>query len=65
MNKVISVYELLGLIKDDKAPKRISYEDKIWNYDYRNDYLDKDGNMLFEDYCYTYRLNDKVEILEK
>ena len=38
MNKTISVYDLLGLIKDGKAPKKIKYENNIYeftNYDYR------------------------------
>ena len=28
----ITIYELLGLIKDDKAPKQIKYKDKIYYY---------------------------------
>ena len=28
----ITMYELLGLIKDGKAPKTIIYRDKIWEY---------------------------------
>ena len=28
----ITIYELLGLIKDGKAPKTIIYRDKIWEY---------------------------------
>ena len=28
----ITMYELLGLIKDKKAPKKIIYRDKIWEY---------------------------------
>lgn len=27
MNKEITIYELLGLIKDDKAPKKIKYKE--------------------------------------
>jgi len=28
----ITMYELLGLVKDDKAPKKIKYKDKIYYY---------------------------------
>ena len=32
MNKIITVYELLGLIKDGKAPKKIIAGGYIWKY---------------------------------
>ena len=49
----ITIYELLGLIKDGKAPKKIMYKDKIWEFiqddvDYKND-----DTYLFE-YLFTY-----------
>lgn len=67
----ITLYELLGLIKDNKAPKKIKYGNIILDYDEEN-----------EDYCYCYFhngkglfefefeneihfLNDKVEVIEK
>lgn len=28
----ITMYKLLGLVKDGKAPKKIIYRDKIWEY---------------------------------
>ena len=32
MNKKITLYELLGLVKDGQAPKRIKYKDNIYDY---------------------------------
>lgn len=32
MNKTITIYELLGLIKDGKAPKKIKCEGKVYEY---------------------------------
>ena len=70
MNKTISVYDLLGLIKEGKAPEFLRYDNLIWQYkeqfdDYFNgeEYLIGDG---FDDWdnAKTY-LNEKVEILEE
>ena len=69
MNKQITIYELLGLIKDGKAPKKIKeYKENTRNDIYvlnENDwYTTEDGcsdlNIFFKD-----RLNDKVEIIEE
>ena len=68
----ITVYELLGMIKDDKAPKKVKYknrilylEDEAENYEPTFNYYDKDGeNALFEGWIGQY-LNDEVEILEE
>lgn len=65
----ITIYELLGLVKDGKAPKKIKFMSSIWEYckdgiarDYINDYdkclmefiaINEDG------------LNDEVEILDE
>ena len=68
---IISIYELLGLVKDDKAPKKIKYNDKIF------DYNNTDYRFWDEEYeCYGYLtsyignnslniLNDEIEILEE
>lgn len=32
MNKKITLYELMGLVKDGQAPKRIKYKDNIYDY---------------------------------
>lgn len=74
MNKIITIYELLGLIKDDKAPKRIKWEGFIFSF-YNDDYLcenedfvkNRETNYLL---CYLFSLpasalNVKIEILEE
>lgn len=70
---IITVYELLGLIKDGKAPKKIKWENMEWNYDIENnEYFTKYKKYywLFEEYIpnnvnFMNCLNDKVEILEE
>lgn len=66
MNKIISVYELLGLIKDDKAPNSIIYKREYFKYSKENrDYIGE-NNYLFSDFADLISiLNDKVEIIEK
>lgn len=70
---IITIYELLGMIKDGKAPKKIMYDGKIYEYQ-GDDYLYKDKDKheywLFSE-SYTDKrewlddfLNDEVEILE-
>lgn len=77
----ISMYELLGMIKDDKAPKKIKVGNKIYNYETFN--IGKDDNYFTAEweevkgyrinydgiYYYLeirdYHLNDEVEILEE
>lgn len=65
MNNTISVYELLGLIKDDKIKEEtyIKYYDRIWKnnetiYVCLKNIIYKLGEKAIE-------LNDKVEILEE
>ena len=67
MNKIISVYELLGLIKDGKAPKKIKFDDTEYKcgngYYYR---IDNEIPKIFtNEYNIFLCLNDKVEILEE
>lgn len=67
----ITIYELLGMVKDGKAPKKIKYRDNLFEYsagleDYRADDVRKyHGNHLFH---YLFEevnfLNDEVEILD-
>ena len=69
-----TIYELLGMIKDGKAPKKIMYDNGIWNYRKRTDMKDTILNVeyinektccdLFDEYLITDILNDEVEILE-
>lgn len=63
---IITVYELLGLIKDGKAPKSIIYKNEYFKYSKENrDYIGE-NNYLFSDFSDLISiLNDKVEILEE
>lgn len=68
----ITIYELLGLIKDGKAPKKIKYENILWRYYNLNDYEDytDEEKGLFCDYInnnYYIQdlLNDELEIIEE
>lgn len=63
----ITIYELIGLIKDGKAPKKIKVDDYI-SYLIENEtnwvltYIDDSNDYLFRDYFL--RLDDEVEIIE-
>ena len=66
----ITIYELIGLVKDDKAPKKIRYNNEIWKYDdecktYDNDDYDKDllEKLFYESYILDF-INNEVEIIE-
>lgn len=79
--KTITMYELLGLVKDGKAPKKIKFGNKIYNYETFN--IGKGDNYFTAEweevkgyrisyngtYYYLeirdYKLNDEVEILEE
>ena len=67
MNKIITVYELLGLIKDGKAPKKIEYQGNVLEFDGEDYKYYKDADVLSEDSLVKYiavgNLNDKVEII--
>lgn len=61
----ITMYELSGMIKNGKAPRKIKYDDEIWNYkEGTNRYISEN-----EDYCfgsiYFDDLNEEVEIIEE
>ena len=62
------IYTLLGMIKDGKAPYKIMYKSKLWEYDNQSkDYFTNhyDGTeWLFDEYVITEILNEEVEILE-
>lgn len=67
MNKTITVYELLGMIKDGKAPDKIKSEGHYYYYNVlEKDYYEGMGY----DYEYLFKnissdnLNDTVEIIE-
>ena len=62
----ITIYELLGMIKDGKAPKKIYFLNHyyIWREN-AEDYQKEDGLMLFGNSKINYILNSEVEILEE
>lgn len=64
----ITIYELFGLIKDGKAPRKIVYDVLIWIYNKQdNDYYDENEIGLFSKYldrCLSNCLDDEVEIIE-
>jgi len=68
----ITMYELLGLVKDGKAPKKILYNNyRVYELDEYNHYMYKDiDNTYIDLYDETFNceldefLNDKVEIIE-
>ena len=73
MNKEITIYELLGLIKDDKAPKKIKYNYVVYEYKeipegtgYVNEY---DNHKIWLankiDIDDKEKLNSKIEIIEE
>ena len=71
-NKTITMYELIGLIKDDKAPKKIKIDNDIWYFVKRDDenyYIDKEEycfdccQLGFDYYIEENKLDTIVEIL--
>lgn len=59
----VTIYELLGMIKDGKTPKKIKYDDMIWEYD--GDYYSSKNNIILEEYCnLTTSLKDEIKIIE-
>ena len=66
----ITMYELLGLVKDGKAPNKVKYQNSIFSYnkeekDYETILEDNSGLNLFNLVLVTPNLNDTVEILEE
>lgn len=67
----ITMYELLGMIKEGTAPKKIKNDSVIYIYDeIREDYYDKVNdkyfiNMLFNRFKTRFALVRKVEIIEE
>lgn len=70
----ITIYDLLGLVKEDKAPQKIKCYDEIFKlnevasvmpdlYTMDNLYVDSEGYRLFCEY--NWQLNDEVQIIEK
>lgn len=67
MNNTISVYDLLGLIKDGKVPKKIKWKGNVLEFDGEDYKYYKGAETLSEDSLVKYiavgNLNDKVEII--
>lgn len=62
MNKEITIYELLGLIKDGQAPEVIRYKQLIYCKEFDGYYT---SNELKLKLSIMNDLNDKVEIIEE
>lgn len=59
----VTMYKLLGLVKDGKAPRKIKYDNIIFEYD--GIYYMTEHTYL-DEYCDLSRvLNDTVEIIEE
>ena len=65
--KIITIYELLGLVKDGKAPKKIKYNNTIYNYSSIDEFYYTDSAWsLYREFPENGNcLNDEVEILEE
>lgn len=67
----ITIYELLGLVKDGKAPKKIMYNNIVWEYvNHEQDYRSRHNAELFfnDEINNTWimtHLNTQIEILEE
>lgn len=64
----ITMYELLGMIKDGKAPKRIIYGEYVYELNEGIENYESEINPLITidwDYVVMNSLNDEVEILEE
>lgn len=61
----ITVYELLGLIKDGQAPKKVKYRNEVLYYDEESKdyYNDEDMHPLFA--RANTKLDKEVEIIEE
>jgi hypothetical protein len=60
----ITIYELLGMIKDGNAPKKIKYENREYYLYDNKSYLTTDKTRFFNK-VYFSDLNAEVEILEE
>ena len=62
----ITIYELLGLVKDGKAPKKVIYDGNLWEFNKNfNQYqTQKGGGNIWSGYNFNI-LNYEVEIIEE
>ena len=63
----ITMYKLLGMIKDGKAPKKIKFNEIYCYYrECKNEYVDYTNKPIIQwDYVVMNSLNDEVEIIEE
>lgn len=65
----ITIYELLGLVKDGKAPKKIKTNTSIFELEIEDDQLhyrcNDGGILIFDYYIKNNKLNDELEIIEE
>lgn len=67
----ITIYELLGMIKDGKAPKKIKYKDRIYELTKKEMtwadeiYYVKDNNHISLNFKHIKSMNNEVEIIEE
>ena len=62
----ITMYDLLGLVKDNKTPKKIKYDDRIYTFnDKKDNYYENETCSINWDYVSFHCLNEEVEILEE
>jgi len=63
-----TMYDLLGMIRDDKAPKRIIYDDNVYEWSEKRREYENEINLnetLDWNYIIMGFLNEEVEILEE
>lgn len=61
----VKIIELLNMISKGEAPKKIKFDDIIFEYD-EDDKLYYSDNLILEEYCnITQYLNDEIEIIEE
>jgi hypothetical protein len=61
----ITIYELLGLIKDGKAPKKIVYDEGLYIFRDNDYYCNEYFRWFSQDILSTDNLNDEIEIIEE
>lgn len=67
IEKEITVYELLGLMKNNKQPKKIKFRYKVYDYDStEKDYRESNGLFLFGNFTRVYHnLDETIEIVDE
>lgn len=64
--KTITIYELLGMVKDGKAPKKFKMSECIYTLnDITSLYYDEEGEELFDSVNICKCLDEPVKILEE